>query len=182
MSITKAFFVREIVRLRHNIATLGLSLEDYAPDDPNAAGQRQILQNEQKCRELLLDLAEYAADPGTLLARLRIEYMLAQKSHDRYSQSHPLNGASPDDGWWDSLGRMQYLRYLIVTFNRMLKEASRADIEEELRRAVAYKDLGASLQRNEILRAIARAEDSAASRASLTRDDAEPGDLNGGGR
>jgi hypothetical protein len=174
MEITRAFFVREVVRLRRNIARIERGLNGYAPNDPRAAGQRQMLHNEMKCRELLLDLADHATGLGDIQSELRIQYMLAKKRHDRTTRQHPINGTGPGDDWWESLGKMQYLTHLIHTLDRLMQDYTPEEIREEILKVGRSRDTAQSAQRKEILHAIARAEGSAADRAHLVRHDILP--------
>ncbi len=174
MSIAKAFFVREIVRLRRNIALLERVLNGCAPDDPRCAGQPQMMETEQRCREMLLDLAGHAGDLAMLQSQIRLHYLAAKQQHDRCHQHHPMNAHDPGDEWWSSLGRMQYLCFLQGDLDRLMHRYTAAEVKQEIRRAVRAKDLPRASARAEILRAIARAEGSAVSRAYLVQHDVFP--------
>ncbi len=172
MSIAKTFFVREIVRLRRNIADLERGLNGRTPNDPRSAGQRAMIDNEMKCRELLLDLAAEASDLPALQMALRIRYGVIKRAHERAcrQQSGAYNAASSDD-WWDSLGQMQYLCHLSERLSELERAYTPQERQQELRRATRARDLSAAAERAELLHAMTLAEGSATAKAALVRDD-----------
>lgn len=172
MTITKTFFVREIVRLRHNIASLERGLNGYSPTDPRSTGQRDMLDNEKKCREYLLDLAGQIADLTDLQLTLRIQYGLAKREHERCRERR--NGqrvASQCDDWWQSLGKMQYLCHLSQSLETLMRSYTVDECHAELKRVTASKDLASAALRSELMHAMARAEGSSVDKEYLVRHD-----------
>lgn len=178
MSITKVFFVRELVHLRRITAAIERGLEGHTPDDPRTAGQRAILDIEIKNRMLLLDLTAHAGDPADLLMACRLRYGIARRRHERCRERQPANGGSPCDDWWETLGQMQYLCHLIHDLEELLHHYTRADVRLEIRKHARVKDFSASVERVSILRAMAQSEGNVAEKAFLIRDYVER--INGG--
>ena len=176
---TKTFFVRELARLRRNIATLERELSHIDPDDPRFAGQRTQLDNLYRNREQLFELTEYANDPAALLMACRMTYMRAKKAHEHIRQ---LNGmaATPGDEWWASLGTMQYLSHLLSDLRQLMSQSPH-ELHEALHAQVRAKELGSTTEQMSVLRAMAQAEGTATEHAHLVRDFIEAGgpDMNG---
>ncbi|MBN2470192.1 MAG: hypothetical protein JXN59_05645 [Anaerolineae bacterium] len=171
MNLTQTFFVREIVRLRHSIASLERGLNDRSSSDPRLAGQRAMLDNERRCREYLLDLAAEMEDLLDLQMTLRIQYAAAKQVHDRCRYNHHQNGSVSCDDWWESLGKMQYLCHLNQSLSALMHDFTREERQEEIRRVTQHKDVGAAAQRAGLFRAIANAEGSASAKEYLVRYD-----------
>ncbi|GAB4574176.1 MAG: hypothetical protein Kow0077_19380 [Anaerolineae bacterium] len=170
-TVVQTFFVREIVRLRHSIALLERGLSAYPPGDPRADGQRALLASEQKSRELLLDLAENATDLVALQLALRVQYGLAVRDHERARNQAGDGEALRDDHWWETLGKMEYLGYLMRQLDHVVNALTPEERRSELNRAVAAKDVKAAAERAQLLGAIARADGSADTKRYLVRHD-----------
>ena len=178
-SITKTFFVRELVRLRRHIATLERSLATQDDQDSRYDGQRKQLEDAYHTRELLFELTEYAHDPAALLMECRMRYMRVQKQHQRVRAQ--MNGHGPTGGWWESLGEMQYYAYLVNRLQELIREYTPEEVEQELRSHTRALDLASTSAQLGLLRAMARAEGTYNENAHLVRDFVEAGG-NGNGK
>lgn len=174
MNITQAFFVREIVRLRRSIAVLERGLNGRNPNDPRSAGQRAMLENEYRCREALLDLAEEADDLAGLQMTLRVKYGAAKYKHEHLFGRKNGQKACQCDDWWASLGAMQYYCHLIQSMDTLLREHPPEKVHDEIHKVARSRDVSASARRSELLHAIASAEGSAADKQHLVRYDVLP--------
>ncbi len=170
MNLTQTFFVREIVRLRHSIASLERGLNGRDPSDPRLAGQRAMLDNERRCREMLLDLAAETADLLDLKMTLRIQYAAAKKAHEKHRYHQPGQAVMGDD-WWESLGRMQYLCHLSNSLETLMRDYTREERQAEIERVTRHKDVARAAERAALFHAIANAEGSASAREYLVRYD-----------
>jgi hypothetical protein len=170
---TKTFFVRELARLRRNIATLERELAPVDPDDPRFAGQRTQLDNLYRNREQLFELTEYANNPAALLMACRMAYARAEKAHERCPGCDHRGQPGPE--WWASLGKMQYLTHLLNDLNQVMHQSPH-ELHEALRAQVRAKDLGAATEQMSVLRAMAQAEGTATEHAHLVRDFIEAGE------
>lgn len=175
MNIVRAFFVREIVRLHHNIDVLERGLNGCNPTDSRSAGQRAMLENEYCCRKALLDLAEDVTDVTGLEQTLRIKYGAAKYRHDHLRDRQP-NGKAPCqcDDWWETLGAMQYYCHLTQSLNRLVREISPQEFRAELHKVARSRDVSLAAARSELLHAIASAEGSAVDKQHLVRHDVHP--------
>lgn len=167
MSTTKYFIVRELVRLRRKITKLERGLETHAPDDPQTAGQREILENEYRNRQLLMDLVAYAMDPTAFLMECRMRYTRAERRHEEATGRSAFRGTHSQQDWWSTLGQMQYLVHLIHGMEQVLHDGSEADLKREMEAFARNNDVSALLENSAILHAMARAESSVADRAAL---------------
>ena len=175
---TKTFFVRELARLRRNIATLDRELALIDPDDPRYEGQRTQLENLYHNREQLFELTEFAHDPAALLMACRMAYMRAEKIHENIPAHNGDGRPSPE--WWASLGQMQYISHLLSDLRQVMSQSPH-ELHEALRAQVRAKDLGATTEQMTVLRAMAQAEGTATQHANLVRDFIEAGEPNGNG-
>jgi len=177
---TKTFFVRELARLRRNIATLERELANIDPDDPRFAGQRTQLENLYRNREQLFELTEHAYDPAALMMACRMEYMRAQNAHERCPGCD--NRGQPGPEWWASLGEMQYLAHLLSDLNQVMHQSPH-ELHEALRAQGRARGFDLETEQMSVLRAMAQAEGTATEHAHLVRDFIEAGGpgLNGRG-
>lgn len=164
---TKTFFVRELARLRRNIATLERELAPTDPDDPRYAGQRTQLENLYRNREQLFELTEYAHDPAALLMACRMAYMRAERAHENCPGCR--NSGTPGPEWWASLGQMQYLAHLLSDLRQLMAQSPH-EVHQALRAQVRAKDLSSATEQMAVLRAMAQAEGTATEHAHLVRD------------
>ncbi len=171
MSITKAFFVRELIRLRRNIARLEGSLTRYPPQSERADGQRALLAIEQRNRIILFDLAEHAADPVALDLALRLRYGKARQRHDRAARASAVDDHHLGDDWWESLGEIQYLAFLQARLKELLQQHGPESIKREIEAAARYKDLGPGLALKEVLHALASSHRAEQGMLSILQDD-----------
>lgn len=170
MHITRTFFVREIVRLRHSIASIERGLNSHNSADPRLAGQRAMLDNERRCREVLLDLAAEAADVVNLQMTLRLQYAAAKKAHEQHRYHQPGQAVMGDD-WWETLGRMQYLCHLHNSLQALMRDFTQEERQAEIERVTRHKDVASAAERAALFHAIANAEGSASDKEYLVRHD-----------
>lgn len=171
MLIIRAFFVRELLRLRHNIARLENSLSQYPAGSDRADGQRALLAVEQHNREMLLDLSEQAADLVGLELALRLRYGKAHQRHNRATRASAANGHQPGDEWWESLGEMQYLTYLQAQLKALKDRQSPEMLQREIEMATRYKDLGPDMALKELLHAVAHSRHAERLATTILQDD-----------
>ncbi len=107
MNAGQLFFAHEIARIDADIARLEKSLNEYAPDDPRAEGQRALLHVQYRSRAT--ELATYADDPVRAQMECHIRYMKAARQHARAAQNGHTGPATRSDSWWDTLTDEQYL-------------------------------------------------------------------------
>jgi hypothetical protein len=164
---TKTFFVRELARLRRNIATLERELAPIESDDPRYAGQRTQLDNLYHNREQLFELTEYAHDPAALLMACRMAYMRAKRAHQNFANCGSDGQPSPE--WWSSLGQMQYIAHLLNDLRQLMAQSPQ-EVHQALRAQVRAKDLSSATEQTSVLRAMAQAEGTSIEHAHLVRD------------
>jgi hypothetical protein len=167
MSTTKYFFVRELVRLRRKITKLERALENHVLDDPQTAGQREILENEYNNRKLLMDLTAHASDPAELLMECRMRYMRVERTHMQANVRSASTGTHGQRNWWNTLGQMQYLSHLIHDMEQILNEVSESDLKRAMQVYARHDDISALLDKTSVLHAMAQADSTVTEKAFL---------------
>lgn len=120
MNAGQLFFAHEIARIDADIARLEKSLNEYAPGDPRAEGQRALLHVQRQNRALAAELAAYADDPVRVQMECRLRYMKAARQHARAAQNGHTGHAISSDSWWETLADEQYLSDLISRLSAWL--------------------------------------------------------------